>query len=106
MKNLYQIAHYDLNELRQFFGAYFHQDWIVVASDPDEVIHLFKNDGFSHNDLINLANNVEIYATSKANDAAAEEGIFSELGCYYIPSVDGVGAKTWLFHVAKLLRST
>lgn len=105
MKNVHQIAGYNLKELRQFFGAYFHQDWTVEVSDPDEVVHLFMNDGFSHTELLNMATNVETYAGSKADDAAVEEGIFNELGCYYLPSADGIGAKAWLYHIAKLLRS-
>jgi hypothetical protein len=27
-----------LNELRQFFGGYFHQDWHIVAEDWDGVV--------------------------------------------------------------------
>ena len=105
MKNLSFIPNHKLNELHQFFGAYFHQDWTLEAVSPDEIVHIFLNDGFCRNELLNLAADVETYADSKPNDAVTEEGLLNELGCYYLPSVNGIGAKAWLYHVAKLLRS-
>ncbi|WP_194727473.1 contact-dependent growth inhibition system immunity protein [Noviherbaspirillum malthae] len=94
-----------LNELKQFFGAYFHQDWNLDASAPDDVVRLFISDGYSNDELINLAKDIEKYAATKTDDAATEEGLLKELGCYYMPSADNVGAKAWLNHVATLLRS-
>lgn len=105
MKNLNFIAKDRWEELHQFFGAYFHQDWTLEADSPDEVVRIFINDGFCRSELMNLATDVETYADSKLNDAAAEEGLMSELGCYYLPSADNTGAKAWLCHVATLLRS-
>ena len=94
-----------MNEMKQFFGAYFHQDWNLDVSDPDDVIRLFIADGHSANELINLAEDIEIYAANKIENAAAEEGLLRELGCYYLPSADGILAKAWLKHVAELLRA-
>lgn len=94
-----------MNDMKQFFGAYFHQDWNLDVSNPDEVIRLFIDDGHSTSELINLAEDIEKYAANKIDDAAAEEGLLKELGCYYIPNADGIGARAWLNHVAKLLRA-
>lgn len=106
MKNSNFILSDKMNELLQFFSAYFHQDWNLEAAHPDEVVHAFMKAAISRNNLINLASNIEIYADSKPDDDAAEIGLFNELGCYYLPSADGIGAKAWLYHVASLLRSS
>jgi hypothetical protein len=105
MKNFSNVKAKKTNELKQFFGAYFHQDWNLDASDPDDVVRLFISDGYSMSELINLAEDIEKYAANKIDDAAAEEGLLRELGCYYIPNADGIGARAWLNHVAKLLRA-
>jgi len=34
----------DLETLRQFFGAHFHQDWVLDAAEPDQIIGLFIQD--------------------------------------------------------------
>lgn len=94
-----------MNELHQFFGAYFHQDWNLTASNPDEIVRLFIDDGYSFNEVINLAEKIEKYAATKSDDSGDEEGLLRELGCYYMPSADGIGTRSWLTHVAKLLRS-
>jgi hypothetical protein len=105
MTNFNTMKNEKINELKQFFGAYFHQDWTLDASDPNDIVRLFMSDGCTTNELAHLANDMEHYAATKIDDATTEEGLFSELGCYYLPSADGVGAKAWLYHVAKLLRS-
>ncbi|MFC7519101.1 contact-dependent growth inhibition system immunity protein [Herbaspirillum sp. GCM10030257] len=93
------------NNLRQFFGAYFHQDWTLDAMDPDDIVRLFINDGFCVNELMNLANHIEMYAAAMTDDTVTEENLLIELGCYYLPSADCLGARAWLYHVANLLRS-
>lgn len=93
------------NNLKQFFGAYFHQDWTLEATDPDDVVRQFINDGYSENELIKLANEIETYAVAKGDDTVIEKNLLTELGCYYLPSADGLGARAWLYHVANLLRS-
>ena len=105
MKNCNNITNQKLNELKQFFGAYYHQDWALDASDPDDVIRLFISDENSTSKLLNLANNLEWYVATKDNDATTEKELLSELGCYYIPSADGIGSREWLYHLARLLRS-
>lgn len=92
--------------MKQFFGAYFHQDWNLDASDPDDVIRLFIGDGHSTSELINLAEDIEKCAANQIDDAADQEGILKELGCYYMPNADGIGTRAWLDHVVKLLRAT
>lgn len=105
MKNCNKITNQKLNELKQFFGAYYHQDWTLDASDPDDVVHLFIRDENSTSKLLNLANNLEQYVAAKEDEATTEKELLSELGCYYVPSADGIGAQEWLYHVARLLRS-
>ena len=42
-------VHESLPNLRQFFGGYFHQDWMHDAPNPDDIIKAFVND--SDNDV-------------------------------------------------------
>lgn len=66
-----------MSELKQFFGAYFYQDWNLGVSDPDDVIRLFIGNGDSTSELMNLAEDIEKYAANKV-DAAAAAGDFLE----------------------------
>jgi hypothetical protein len=96
----------EIAELHQFLGAYFHQDWAADGSEPDDMVHLFINDGHSLDELMRVVHQISNYIEHKGNDVAIEEGLLSELGCYYRPSADGIGAAAWLRHVARLLVGT
>jgi hypothetical protein len=91
--------------LRQFFGAYFHEDWPMDAGGPDEVVASFLREGRSAEELSRLAQMIDAYAAMASDDAALERALFTDLWCYYIPSADGVGARAWLRHVANLIRA-
>ena len=93
----------ELEVLRQFFGAYFHQDWMMDAPEPDHVVQLFIDDQRTSDEPTMLARLIEKYAASVVDDAVLERGLLTELGCYYMPSADGVAARVWLRHIANLL---
>jgi hypothetical protein len=94
------------NELKQFFGAYFHEDWPHDAATSDEVIAGFISEGRSPEELSRLADMIDAYVIAAPTDEALEEGLFAELGCYYVPSADGLRVDAWLRHVANRLRSS
>ena len=51
-----------------------------------------------------LAAAIVKYASGFASDKELEEGLFRELGCYYMPSGVGLSCKLWLEHIAEELR--
>lgn len=94
-----------LESLRQFFGAYFHQDWSDDAPEPDQIVERFLADEPDQRERIQLARLMEEYASTAKDDEALEQALFSELWCYYTPSADGLRAGDWMRHVAALLRA-
>lgn len=93
----------DLTELRQFFSGYFHEDWQLDSSEPDEVIAQFLMSGPSQDEIDRIVAQIACYLDAATDNAAIERGLLVELGCYYLPDADGVSARDWLGHVAALL---
>ena len=89
-----------MNDIKNLFSGYFHEDWEVDAHEPSEVIANFLAEGCSAEELDGLSSNIRVFVGQYDNDADLEDALFRELGCYYQPSADGVSAKTWLEHVA------
>ena len=50
-----------------------------------------------------LADAIINYAAAFPSDAVLEERLFSELGCYYMPSGVGLSCKEWLAQIAEKL---
>ena len=50
-----------------------------------------------------LAGEMLEFAKSHPHEAALEEALFSELGCYYRPSADQVSSREWLRAYASML---
>lgn len=93
----------DLPLLRNFFGAYFHEDWPCEANTPNDVIALYINSGVDEAQIRALAAAINQYNQRFTSETLLEEKLFSELGCYYCPSLDGQSAKEWMGNVAKRL---
>lgn len=94
-----------LEKLRQFFGGYFHQDWIGDAPEPDQIVERFLGDEPDQQKRAQLASLIEEYAATTKDDESLERALFTELWCYYTPSADGLRAGDWMRHVAGLLRA-
>jgi hypothetical protein len=97
-------ARYPYADLYQLFGAYFHQNWALTAGTPDDVITLYVSEGRSHVELSRLADLVDELVRSTSDDEVLERTIGGELGCYYLPTADGISMRRWLTHVAERLR--
>jgi hypothetical protein len=91
--------------LKDFFAAYFHQDWDCDADTPRQVVDDYLRVGWPKKHLDTLSMAIRRYADSHANDAELEEKLLSELGCYYLPSADGISAREWLQMIADQLAS-
>lgn len=93
----------DVAELKSFFSGYFHEDWELDASEPDDVISQFLRSGASANEVDRIVAQIGSYVAAREDEAAIERGLLEELGCYYLPGADGMSAREWLTHVAELL---
>ena len=93
----------DRDRLKDFFAAYFHEDWLVDAAGPDEVISAYLNDGPTRDELLGLSDSILRFADGGLDDARLEQALFAELGCYYQPSIDQVSARAWLEQIATTL---
>ena len=95
----------EIEQLRQVFGAYFHQDWDLDAPDVDGVIDQFIADQRGRAQLVQLAALVDAYADSFQNDSELARALINELWCDYLPRTAGTTAREWMQHVATRLRA-
>ena len=94
----------NIERLRGFFGAYFHQDWDLDVPNADGIIERFIADQSDMAQLAELAALVDAYAEGHEDDSALEQALVNELWCQYLPSTAGARARDWLRHVAARLR--
>lgn len=92
----------DLKLLANFFSGYFHEDWMCKAADSAEVIHLYLQTAKTH-EVAMLREAIVHFVSQVGSDAELEKKLFSELGCYYQPSVNGQSAREWLVNIVALL---
>lgn len=93
-------------ELKSFLAGYFHEDWELDASEPDEVIAQFLNGGPDPSHIRRIVDQIHHYLDFAGEDASIEQGLLKEFGCYYLPSADGLSAPDWLRHVAAKLEDS
>lgn len=105
MNYLFHSSNTAIDNLVQFFGGYFHQDFFHDAGTPEQVVRQFVSEGYSQDEIRMLAREIALYADSKKDDVSAEVDLFRELHCYYSPSMEGLGARSWLRHLSDLLAS-
>jgi len=90
----------DFAEIKNFFASYFHEDWLVEANDTAQVVSRYLAEVWNAEERRGLSNQITRFIDIYANDVALEEALFSELGCYYQPSADGISARVWLQDIA------
>lgn len=95
----------NLEPLRQFFGAYFHQDWDLDAPDYNGVVDRYIADTTDKRSLRDLANCLEVLSDSYDADVELEDALGKELWCEFVPSGDGLSARTWVLELAHRLRA-
>jgi len=88
--------------LANFFSGYFHEDWMCDADDTAEVIASYLRTAKAH-EVAMIHEAIVRYADQVGGDDL-EEKLFSELGCYYRPSVDGKSAREWLLSIVAQLQ--
>ena len=91
--------------LRQFFGCYFHQDWNLDQPNTQAVVAEYMRVA-TQEKCYALAVEILKYSESHLSDSELEEGLYSELGCYFRPSGGQISAKAWLQSItAQLLQA-
>ena len=94
------------NLLKEFFGGYFHEDFLLDVRNTSEVIADYVKVTTDLERTI-LSNAIQSYIKMFPDDGELERRLFFDLGCYYRPSADGFTAKDWLKKIAAdLLRSS
>ncbi len=86
--------------IRDFFGTYFHEDWPDEADDPLEIVRSYAAAAGDADSTRSLAHSIRQLASCSLDETAIEQALFRELGCYYVPSLDGKGVRRWLTEVA------
>ncbi|MDW8213061.1 MAG: contact-dependent growth inhibition system immunity protein [Roseiflexaceae bacterium] len=83
--------------LRDFMGAYFHQDWMLDDETPDEVMSRFlAMQQPTRDELQALIAQIDAFTSAHPDDTTIEQALEHVLGCYYQPSADQRSAREWL----------
>jgi len=88
--------------LRSFFSGYFHEDWPCEAESPQAVVAGYLRTA-TPSDVRSLSQAIREYSNEFASDKELEGKLFTDMGCYYRPSEQGISAKAWLENVANQL---
>ena len=87
--------------LFNFLGGYFHQDWTLESSSADEVIEKFVDDGDAET-VRAVAREIDQLLKSKGSERELREAL-RNLGSAYNFEADGFSASEWLRHVRSRL---
>lgn len=89
--------------LRSFFSAYLHEDWRVEFTDTHLAVKYFLAQETDPKLLKQIVDEIDAYLNLKGSDQEVEKGLFDELGCYYLPSGEGLNPREWLRSVRDLM---
>lgn len=92
----------DVRLIKSFFGGHFHQDWHCDHATPRDVVESYLKE-VSDVEACALANAILEYSGTCETDAQLERNLFSQLGCYYVPSALGSTAADWLKEISSQL---
>lgn len=93
----------ELEELKNFFAGYFHEDWPEEAEDAAGVLELYMSQNVDEAAHHRLAKGIQAFIACHTDDAELERALFSELGCYYMPSTEHQSTREWLEQIAAKL---
>ena len=89
--------------LDQFFGAYFHQDWVDEHASADEVVRLFVRDMDKAPERVRETADAIDQLVASSPDEESLRTALDRYGCYYLPGADGLTYREWLRHVVSIL---
>ncbi len=88
-------------DLRQFLGAYFHQDWDLEAADWQGVVDNYVNDDPVAGPLRTLAQEIDNLRTTRV-ETDLSQFLVRSVGVYYAP--EPLTYNEWLRQIANRLR--
>jgi hypothetical protein len=91
-----------MSTLFQFFAAYFHQDWMVDANEPHEVIEKYI-EWESPETVRETLNELHQLIAEERSDSDLRRILLNDLGCYNDPYLSGKTAIEWLRDIAEQL---
>lgn len=89
-------------QLTQFAGAYFHQDYDLEYSGADEAIRDFGDEEPAS--VRGLLDEIDRLLASPATETELADLWDKELDAFYIPTDDGQTYRDWFAHVRELLQ--
>lgn len=89
-------------ELHEFFGAYFHQDWLVEHGTAEQVLDAFLSESASE-DLILVQNELNTLIDQGMAESALRRYMLADLSCYYCYWFAWESGDVWLRHIASRL---
>ena len=92
----------DFPTLVQFFGGYFHQDWLEEFSDPEAAVAAFFS-GASTEAIRSACDELSQAVLLARQGTEDPQRFLYELGCYYDPAANGLAVSDWLEQVRKKL---
>lgn len=95
MKNKYP-------ELFQFFGCYFHQDWMCDSSDPNEIIHIFVSQSEIQT-LEILKKEILTLLAMQLSEEKIRIFIMNKMPCNYCYWMDWESGEIWLKHILNII---
>ncbi|MFL6968598.1 MULTISPECIES: contact-dependent growth inhibition system immunity protein [Pseudomonas] len=93
------------HELFQFFGCYFHQDWMCESPDPDDIIRSFASDSTPET-IFMVKNEISTLLKLKLSNENIRKLIMSEMPCNYCYWLDWESGEMWLKHILQVMTHT
>ena len=90
-------------DLVQFFGCYFHQDFLSEFDNAEGALNEFLAEEPNEWIRSTLAE-LDLFFEHRPDEETAER-LLSELGCVYFPPADGIAVLDWMHHLRNRLRS-
>jgi hypothetical protein len=85
-----------LNNLAQFFGAYFHQDWRLDDPTPEVVIKRFLEMN-PEDEVQKVVVELDELLSLSLSEEELRRKLFEEFLCYYVPTETSI--RDWLSHI-------
>ena len=94
-----------LVELHDFFGAYFHQDWMIEHGSSEDVISSFLVE--SDIGILRLVRQeIDSLLNEQRSEQDLRDYLLKELSCYYCYWNEWQTGEQWLLHIANRLDIT
>jgi hypothetical protein len=92
-------------ELHDFFGAHFHQDWMTEHESAEEVITAFLTES-DIDFLRRVQQQLNLLLNEQKDEPNLREYLLKELSCYYCYWNEWDTGEHWLLHITSRLDIT